>query len=552
MENIKFEELNCSDSIKRAVAEMGFQETTPIQGMAIPAILEGRDVVGQAQTGTGKTAAFAIPTIDKVDESINAIQTLVLCPTRELAVQISEEFKRLAKYKRDIKILAVYGGESMEMQIRALRRGVNIVIGTPGRVMDHMRRGTIKFNSLNSLVLDEADEMLNMGFREDIEEILNHIEEPIQALLFSATMKKNILDIVNKYFNNPQKIKVKQKELTNDNISQSYIEVEERYKIEVLTRLIDIYNPKLSLIFCNTKRMVDEITDGLQKMGYSANKIHGDMNQGARLEVIKRFKSGDIRILIATDVAARGLDIDDVEMVFNYDVPNHEEFYVHRIGRTGRAGRLGTAITMTSPKEFFALKDIMNYTKMKIKPQNIPTMKELKAAKTEQLKEELKDTINSIDMDKYSTIIEEFKEEGITPIELAAVLLKNNLSFMDKEDIDMTPKRRQRSTPYSSSSSSSSQGYRNKGGEDVSRLFINIGKSKGIEPGDFVRFIAENGNIRGKLIGAIDIYDNYSFVNIPKEYEEKIMESVKKKKIKGYNVNIEVAKNRGNDRGRRR
>ena len=547
METIRFEELNCSEAVKKAVREMGFEEATPIQSMAIPAVFEGRDVVGQAQTGTGKTAAFGIPTIDMVAEDLNAIQTLVLCPTRELAVQISEEFKKLTKYKKNIRILAVYGGESMEMQIRTLRRGVNIIIGTPGRVMDHMRRGTIKFDNLKSLVLDEADEMLNMGFREDIEEILNQIEGDIQALLFSATMKKNILEIVDKYFDNPQKIKVKQKELTNTHIDQKYIEVEERYKIEVLTRLIDIHNPKLSLIFCNTKRMVDEITDELVQKGYSCNKIHGDMNQGARLEVIKKFKTGDIKILVATDVAARGLDIDDVEMVFNYDVPNHEEFYVHRIGRTGRAGRLGTAITMTSPKEFYALKDIMSYTKMNITQEKIPSMNQLKKARTEKLMEDLKSTISEMDIDKYTSVLQEFEEEGITPVELAAVLLKNNLAFMDKEDIDMTPQRRQRNR---------TEGFRSqsRGGnrEDLCRLFINIGKTKGVEPRDFVKFIAENGKIKGKVIGNIDIYDNYTFVNIPKEYEENIVKSLSKKKIKGCNVNVEIAKNKSNDGKRRR
>ena len=546
METIRFEELNCSEEIKKAVREMGFEEATPIQSMAIPAVLEGRDVVGQAQTGTGKTAAFGIPTIDMVNEDLNAIQTLVLCPTRELAVQISQEFKKLAKYKKNIRVLAVYGGESMEKQIRTLRRGVNIVIGTPGRVMDHMRRGTIKFDNLKSLVLDEADEMLNMGFREDIEEILSQIEGEIQALLFSATMKKNILEIVDKYFDNPQKIKVKQKELTNTHIDQKYIEVEERYKIEVLTRLIDIHNPKLSLIFCNTKRMVDEITDELSQKGYSCNKIHGDMNQGARLEVIKKFKTGDIKILVATDVAARGLDIDDVEMVFNYDVPNHEEFYVHRIGRTGRAGRLGTAITMTSPKEFYALKDIMSYTKMNITPEQIPSMKQLKKARTEKLMEDLKSTISEIDMDKYTSVLQEFEEEGITPVELAAVLLKNNLAFMDKEDIDMTPQRRQRNR-----TEGSRQQSRGGNREDVCRLFINIGKSKGVEPRDFVKFIAENGKIKGRVIGNIDIYDNYTFVNIPKEYEGNIVNALSKKKIKGCRINVEIAQNKPRERKRR-
>ena len=336
METVRFDQLDLYPQVLRAIAEMGFEEATPIQSQAIPVVMSGVDVIGQAQTGTGKTASFGIPVLHKVDPNNKKTQVIILSPTRELAIQVADEIRKLAKYMHGVKILPVYGGQEISRQIKALKGGAQIIIGTPGRVMDHLRRKTIRCEAVNTIVLDEADEMLNMGFREDIETILEYIpEEGRQTVLFSATMPKPILDITKKYQHDAVTIKVVKKELTVPNIEQYYYDVKRKDKIEVLTRLLDYYNPKLSLVFCNTKRMVDELTEELQGRGYFAEGLHGDMKQTQRDRVMRGFRTGKTEILIATDVAARGIDVDDVEAVFNYDIPQDDEYYVHRIGRTG-------------------------------------------------------------------------------------------------------------------------------------------------------------------------------------------------------------------------
>lgn len=341
MESLQFMELNIKPEILKAVASMGFEEMTPIQARAIPVELEGADVIGQAQTGTGKTAAFAIPILQKVNPKLKKPQAMVICPTRELAIQVADEIRKLAKYMSSVKVLPIYGGQEISKQIRSLKSGVQIIIGTPGRIMDHMRRKTVKFDDICTVVLDEADEMLDMGFREDIETILREIREDRQTLLFSATMPKPILELTRMYQKNPQTIKVIRKELTVPNITQYYYEVRPKNKGEVLSRLLDIYDPKLSVVFCNTKKGVDELVQELQGRGYFAEGLHGDMKQTMRDRVMRSFRNGKTEILVATDVAARGIDVDDVDAVFNYDLPQDEEYYVHRIGRTGRAGKQG-------------------------------------------------------------------------------------------------------------------------------------------------------------------------------------------------------------------
>ena len=323
---MKFEELQIDERILRAVEDMGFEEASPIQSKAIPVVLEGKDIVGQAQTGTGKTAAYSIPMLQKIDPSIKKVQAIVLCPTRELAVQVAEEIRKLAKYMSDIKVLPVYGGQEIVRQIKSLKTGVQIVVGTPGRVMDHMRRKTVKFDNVSMVILDEADEMLDMGFREDMETILTDTPEDRQTVLFSATMPKAIMDIAKKFQNNAEVVKVVRKELTVENIEQYYYEVRPKNKNEVLCRLIDIYNPRLSVVFCNTKKKVDELISELKGRGYFADGIHGDMKQAQRDRVMNDFRDGKTEILIATDVAARGIDVSNVDVVFNYDLPQDEEY----------------------------------------------------------------------------------------------------------------------------------------------------------------------------------------------------------------------------------
>ena len=374
MEALRFDELNLYPQILRAIQEMGFEETTPIQSRAIPVAMEGADLIGQAQTGTGKTAAFGIPLLMKVDPHNKKTQAIVLCPTRELAIQVAEEVRNLAKYMHGVKVLPVYGGQDIVKQIRSVKGGAQIIIGTPGRIMDHLRRKTIKCEEVNTIVLDEADEMLNMGFREDIETVLEYIPEERQTMLFSATMPKPILEITKKYQKDAITIKVVKKELTVPNIEQYYYDVKRKDKVEVLSRLLDVYDPKLSLVFCNTKRMVDELTNALQGRGYFAEGLHGDMKQSQRDRVMNHFRNGNTEILVATDVAARGIDVDDVEAVFNFDLPQDDEYYVHRIGRTGRAGRTGRSFTFVKGKEVYKLKDIQRYCKTKILAQKVPSM----------------------------------------------------------------------------------------------------------------------------------------------------------------------------------
>ena len=364
-------------------------------------------------------------------------QALILCPTRELAIQISEEFSKIGKYKESIKVLPVFGGQSIDRQILRLKKGVQVVIGTPGRIMDHLRRRTLKIKDLKMFVLDEADEMLNMGFREDIETILESANEERQTLLFSATMPKEILNIINKYQKEPVHIKITRQELSTPNIKQTYVTIHEKDKQEVLGRFLDAYEPKRAIVFCNTKKRVDDVTSDLQNRGYLTDKIHGDMTQMARLGVIGKFKSGDIEILVATDVAARGLDINDVEYVFNFDVPNHDDYYVHRIGRTGRAGKDGLAVTFVTMREFYLLKNIMAYTKQKIEKVAIPNLKDIESMKIDALTTKVKASIDEGNLQPYLAILDNIMSDDHSTIEIAAALLKlelGNLNLGSKKD----------------------------------------------------------------------------------------------------------------------
>ncbi|MFA7534321.1 MAG: DEAD/DEAH box helicase, partial [Tissierellaceae bacterium] len=353
MEKLKFDDISLSEEIQRGILDMGFEEMSPIQSQAIPLLLEGKDIIGQAQTGTGKTAAFGIPIIEKCNPNERHVQALVLCPTRELSIQVAEEIARLGKYKKGVSVLPIYGGQPIDRQIRALKKGVNIVIGTPGRVLDHMRRKTLKIGNVTMMVLDEADEMFDMGFRDDIALVMNELQENRQTTFFSATMATEIMRFAARYQNNPQIVKVVHKELTVPKVEQSYFELKEHMKTEILSRLIDMYNPKLTVVFCNTKKKVDELTEELQSRGYFADGLHGDLKQSQRDTVMGKFRKGTIDILVATDVAARGIDVDDVDLVMNYDMPQDEEYYVHRIGRTARAGREGRAFSFVSGRDIY-------------------------------------------------------------------------------------------------------------------------------------------------------------------------------------------------------
>jgi len=417
-----FSELGLSPEILKAVAKLGFEQAAPIQAEAIPVLMSGKDIVGQSQTGSGKTAAFAIPAIEKVDPQLRATQVLILCPTRELAVQVSEEVHKLALFKRGVHALPIYGGQSYERQYMGLRQGGHIVIGTPGRVMDHMRRGTLRLEKLKMVILDEADVMLNMGFREDIETILQDAPKERQTVFFSATMPRPIRDLIEKHSREPQNVRIEQKAMTVPTVEQTYYEVDRRFKVELLTRLIDIHDLKLGIIFCNTKRMVDELVDHLEAQGYSADRLHGDMNQAQRDRVMNKFRKSGLEFLVATDVAARGIDVDDVQVVFNYDLPYDVEDYVHRIGRTGRAGRSGRAISFVAGREIFQIRHIERFTNMRIQRGRVPTVAEVEEARENVFLDKVRATLQSGDYKRQDATIERLLEEGFTSTDIASAL----------------------------------------------------------------------------------------------------------------------------------
>lgn len=528
METVRFEEMGLSEEIQKAVRYMGFEEASPIQAKAIPAMISGIDLIGQAQTGTGKTAAFGIPLLEKVDPKLKKLQAIVLCPTRELAIQVADEIRNLSRYMHGIKVLPIYGGQDIVKQIRSLKSGTQIVIGTPGRVMDHMRRKTMKLDFVHTVVLDEADEMLNMGFREDIEFVLSGVPEERQTVLFSATMPKPIMEITKKFQNNAKVIKVTKKELTVPNIEQYYYDVKPKKKEEVLSRLLDIYSPRLSVVFCNTKKQVDLLVNALLGRGYFAAGLHGDMKQEQRDRVMQGFRTGKTEILVATDVAARGIDVDEVEAVFNYDLPQDDEYYVHRIGRTGRAGREGRAFSFVSGKEVYKLKEIQRYCKTKIYAQKVPSLNDVANTKMENILDDVERVIEQEDLDMMINAIEErVNNSEFTAMDMAAAFLKiccgmtENNKNTEENDWEF--------------------GDTGAGEDGMVRLFINIGKKQRVRPGDILGAIAGESGMDGKLIGTIDMYDKYTFVEVPREYAREVLNAMKNVKIKGKTVAVEPA-----------
>jgi ATP-dependent RNA helicase DeaD len=420
-----FADLTPSHEIQRAIADLGFEEPTPIQSLAIPAIRSGRDVIGQAHTGTGKTAAYGIPLLEKVDSRSRTIQALVLCPTRELAIQVSEELTRLAKYRRGVIILPVYGGQSMERQLSVLSRGVQVIIATPGRLLDHIRRRTISLEQVKYVVLDEGDVMLDMGFIEDIEAILARTPKGRQTVLFSATVPDGIRDLSRGYMLDPQTIRVVHEKLTVPGIEQRYYQVTEQEKLDTLTRLLEEYNPELSLVFCNTKRRTDALARRLRARGYPAEKLNGDMTQGQRERVMARFRKGELGVLVATDVAARGIDVEGIDAVFNYDVPNDPEYYVHRIGRTARAGREGRSFTFVTGMDAEKIRDIQRYAKITVATEAAGGREgQVRERRGRDLLLERLTPLFGEDLGPYRRRIEGWVEQGHSTLEIAAVLLK--------------------------------------------------------------------------------------------------------------------------------
>lgn len=418
-----FSELGLSSELLKAIDKLGFEQAAPIQAEAIPLLLQGRDVVGQSQTGSGKTVAFAAPALEKVVVEERATQVLILCPTRELAVQVAEEVHKLALFKRGLHALPVYGGQSYDRQLFGLRQGAHVVIGTPGRVMDHMRRGTLRLTGVKMVVLDEVDVMLNMGFRDDIELILQGTPKERQTVFFSATIPRPIQQLIEKYSRDPQNVRIEQKAMTVPTVEQIYYEVDRRFKVDLLTRLIDIHDLRLGIIFCNTRRMVDDLVEHLNAQGYSADRLHGEMTQAMRDRVMNRFRKSGLEFLVATDVAARGIDVENIEVVFNYDLPYDGEDYVHRIGRTGRQGRSGRAISFASGREVFQIRNIERYTNTRIQRGRPPTVMEVEEARVNAVLDKIRTTLKKGDYKRQDQFVERLLEEGFSSTDIASALL---------------------------------------------------------------------------------------------------------------------------------
>lgn len=518
-----FHDLGLSELTLKALLDMGFEEPSPIQERTIPLLMQGRDVIGQAQTGTGKTAAFGIPTIEKLDRSVRGVQALVLTPTRELAIQVAEEILKIGKHHR-VRTAAIYGGQAIERQLRVLRLGVDVVIGTPGRVMDHIRRGTLKLDNVKMAVLDEADEMLDMGFIDDIEWVFQQLPESRQTLLFSATMPPEIKRLAVRYMKEPEHVVISPNQLTVPLVEQYFYEVRLSMKAEALCRVIDMENTERAICFCRTKRGVDELVEALQARGYQAEGIHGDMNQAQRSRVMQKFRDAQVEILVATDVAARGLDISDVTHVFNYDIPQDPESYVHRIGRTGRAGKSGTAITFISAREFGQLRLIERAAKTRIQRRPLPSLTDVAERQREMLKGRVIKVMEDGRLAFYKEMAEELLDE-FDPADLVAAALKlaSGEKEAEPEVVD----------------------FGDTGAEPgMVRLFLNIGRQQLIQPADIVRSIASQTGIPGGSIGLINIYDRFSFVEVPQDVAAQVISAMRESTIKGRVVNVEPAKRR--------
>ncbi len=574
MQKPSFQELGLSAEILQAVANLGFEEASPIQAAAIPVIMAGRDIVGQSQTGSGKTAAFAIPAIEKIDASSTLVQVLILCPTRELATQVADEVHKLTAYTKGIHAVPIYGGASYDRQFYELRKGVQIVIGTPGRVIDHIDRGTLKMDGLKIAILDEADRMLDMGFRDDIQKILDATPESRQTVFFSATMSKPIRELIGKYSRDPEMIKITQKEMTVPTVEQQYFEIRGRAKFEALTRLIDFHGFKLGLVFCNTQRMVDELADMLQAQGFAADRLHGGIPQGQRTRVMNKFKNAEFEFLVATDVAARGIDVDELELVVNYDLPYDAEDYVHRIGRTGRAGRKGMAVTFVSGREIYKLQFIERYTKTKIRRGSIPSQDEVEMKRTDVLYERVRTTLESGDFKPQDAFVDRLLERGFTPTDIASALLHHLIGApadapkaaeaapVRKPAAVDRPGRERPVTqapapaalprqptpaprPSAPEKSRPSEPVLRKASQGMTWVRLNVGKDDGVGPRDVVDLLVNGAKLPGNLVGIVELQPGESYAQVMQSDLPGIAKSVRAGNWQGRDVKMEIVRHGG-------
>jgi ATP-dependent RNA helicase DeaD len=560
---LTFSDLGLSDAILKSVKDVGYEEPTPIQAITIPAMLRGGDIIAQAQTGSGKTAAFGLPIIDSVNGRDRSVQALILTPTRELAIQVAEALHKYGRHK-GVETLPIYGGQPYERQFRGLQRGPQIVVGTPGRVMDHMRRGTLTLESLEFFVLDEADEMLDMGFIEDIEWILEQVPDDKRTALFSATMPPRIIQLASTHMNDPEKLIIPGKQMTVPSTRQTYYEVPRSRKTDALTRILDAEGPTLTMIFARTKLGVDELGEALLARGFAAETLHGDLSQAQRDRVMRKFRTGQADILVATDVAARGIDVPDITHVINYDVPESAETYVHRIGRTGRVGKRGEAITLVTPKETRWLRQIERIIKAKIEGRRLPTLADVSERRRDAMKLEVLEALkDEAAYQQYMEAVDDLTEDNEATA-VAAALLKlyadqtgrgivsesaeddlaalTQAAVSRQERFDRGPRDRDRDRDGGYPRGGRDGGRFERGQEPgMTRLFLNIGRNFNVRPQDIVGAIANEAGIPGRSIGAIDILDTYSFVDIPSQYVDQVIDAIVSSGIKGRNVNAERA-----------
>ncbi|HBL84612.1 MAG: hypothetical protein A2Y17_10545 [Clostridiales bacterium GWF2_38_85] len=555
MDRVKFSNISISEELKQGIADMGYDDATSIQSQSIPYILEGRDIIGRSQTGSGKTAAFALPAIDMLDNTMNPkeVQVLILCPTRELALQAVSEIKKFSRYKEDTTVCAVVGGDPIIRQIAKLRQGSKIVVGTPGRIMDHMRRKTIRISEVKMVVLDEADEMLNMGFVEDIETILATTPEDRQTILFSATMPSAVLEITKKFQKDPVMVEIEQAKMTVDTVEQYFFNIPKGQKTAALCRLLEYYKPNSSIIFCNTKKMVDELILELRSHDYPAQGLHGDMKQAIRSQVMNQFKNKQFKILVATDVAARGIDVNDIKIVFNFDLPQEDEYYVHRIGRTGRAGKQGQAFTfIQGGKQLSQLKNIMKYTKCEIVQKALPTMGEIRDRRIEDVFEKLITFMNENDCSMYKDAVEKFLSEDRSAVDIAAafvaMVVKDNFpednipadfnEFDLIEDSSVRAKRLSSRAIKVNSSVNSDIKKRVYDDHNMVSVKISVGRKNKITPNHILGAVTGETGLPGKLFGVISIQSTYSTIDVPKELKTMVVQKLNGIKIKGIQVTV--------------
>ena len=511
MSEILFQDLGISREVLKAVEGLGFEKPSPIQASAIPVLLEGHDVVGQSQTGSGKTAAFAIPAIEICDSKDRSVQVLILCPTRELATQVADEVHKLAAHKHGIHAVPIYGGASYERQFYELKKGVQIVIGTPGRIMDHLERGTLVLSSVKMVILDEADRMLDMGFRDDIEKILRSTPEERQTVFFSATVSKPIREMINRHSRDPKSVKIDQKELTVPTVEQWYYEVPQRMKFEALQRLVDFHGFKLGIVFCNTQRMVDELADQLVAQGFSADRLHGGISQAQRTRVMDKFKKAEFEFLVATDVAGRGIDVDELELVVNYDLPYDVEDYVHRIGRTGRAGRKGMAITFVTGRDIYKIQHIERFTRTKISRGKLPTAYEVEERRVEGLLIDVRARLGKGNLS--TSLVDRLLEEGYSSTDLCAALfdlLGGGEPVEEPKPVSKAVSATQKKNAGSHQLRPPSRG--------MQWVELNVGRELRVSPRDIIALLEDSLGLPSRVVGIIDIAPGASFAQVPKEY----------------------------------